>query len=124
MKINALFASIVSLFVLVACNTTPSIDAVQESVADDVEALLLEDNNEDAYFRMDRFFLDANPEPLVYTGVLKATYFYKNRTGRWDSRNLRWIATQDSTKMYRNVTIRYRDKKYDHCTIEIAAPTK
>ncbi len=122
MKNNVLLVSLISLFASVACNSTPSIDAVQDSVADDVEALLTEDNNEDTYFRLDRFFLDANPEPLIFTGVLKATYFYKNRVGKWDSRNMRWITTRDSTKMYRNVTIRYRDKKYDHYTIEIAAP--
>ena len=122
MKVNHFLAIIVLAFLASACKSAPTIDEVESSVADDVEELLMEDNNDEKYFRMDRFFLNENPNPLVYTGVLKATYFYKNRTGKWDARNLRWIPTQDSLKMYRDVTIKFRDNKYDQYTIEIAAP--
>ena len=122
MKSITLCSIIVSGLFLIACNSTPSIDEVENAVKDGVEALLTEDNNADKHFRMDRFFLSENPEPLVYTGTLKTTCFYKNPTGEWDRRNLRFIATLDSLKMYRKVTIKFRDKKYDYYTIEIAAP--
>ena len=124
MKIELFFASIVSLFLLASCSYTPTIEEVQEGVAEEVESLLTEDNNEDTYFRLERFFLNENPEPLVYTGVLKTTYYYKNPLGKWDPRRMQWLATQDSTKLYRDVMVRFRDKKYEHYTIEISAPNK
>ena len=45
-------------------------------------------------------------------------HFYKNKPGKWDSKRLRWIATHDRMKVYRNVTIKYRGT-FDAYTISI-----
>ena len=69
---------------------------------------------------MDRYFLSEQVDDLTYKGTLKATAFY-NKT-RWDRKRLEFVAdVPDSTKLYRTVIIKFRDKKYDYYTISIQA---
>lgn len=44
------------------------------------------------------------PEPLIYTGHVNQMIYFKG----------------DSIKVYRDVKIKFRDSKYDFCTIEIS----
>ena len=118
-KLLTTFA-IATLLSLIGCSTVPSIEKVQESTADGVESLLTEDNNEELSLRMDRYFLSEQVDDLTYKGTLKATAFY-NKT-RWDRKRLEFVAdVPDSTKLYRTVIIKFRDKKYDYYTISIQA---
>ena len=109
MRRIAICGIIVFSIMMTACSKEPTIDEVEQSSADAVERLLTEDNNEDLYLRLDRFFLDEHPDKLTYTGTLKATAFYKNKLGKWDSSRVRWVATTDSLKLYRSVEIKFRD---------------
>lgn len=102
-----------------ACDWIPSIDKVEKETRESVEELLTEDNNQDAFFRLDRYFLDEQLDLRTYTGSMKATYFYKNEHGKWNSRRGGWVATQDSLKVYWSVTIKYRGWKFDAYTISI-----
>ena len=112
--------AITTLLSLFGCSTVPSIEEVQENTAAGVESLLTEDNNEELSLRMDRYFLNEQVDDLTYKGKLKATAFY-NKT-RWDRKRLELVAdVPDSTKLYRTVIIKFRDKKYDYYTISIQA---
>ena len=112
--------TITTLLFLIGCSIAPSIEKVQESTADGVESLLTEDNNEELSLRMDRYFLSEQVDELTYKGTLKATAFY-NKT-RWDRKRLEFVSdVPDSTKLYRSVIIKFRDKKYDYFTITIQA---
>lgn len=112
--------AITTLLFLFGCSTVPSIEEVQESTAAGVESLLTEDNNEELSLRMDRYFLNEQVDDLTYKGKLKATAFYNKP--RWDRKRLELVAdVPDSTKLYRTVIIKFRDKKYDYCTISIQA---
>lgn len=106
-----------TLLTFVGCSSVPSIEEVQEETKEGVEELLTEDNNKELSLRMDRFFLSEQVDDLTYKGTLKATAFYKS--SRWDSRRYRIIEVPDSTKLYRTVIIKFRDKKYDFYTISI-----
>ena len=105
--------------VLSSCWYSPDIDLVEEETRDDVERLLTEDNNKDTYCRLDRYFLSEHPDDLTYTGFLKGMYFYNNR--RYDFNRYKFITFKDSTKFYRNVVVKFRDKNYDHFVISISA---
>lgn len=96
------------VFLLSSCNNSPSPQDVQEMVKDEVEELLTENNSEAIWFRMDRFFLMDNPEPLTYTGSLKCTVFYN-----------RYYSGLDSLYQYRDVVIKFQSNKYDYYYIEI-----
>ena len=105
--------------ILSSCWYSPDIDLVEEETRDDVERLLTEDNNKDTYCRLDRYFLSEHPDDLTYTGFLKGMYFYNNR--RYDFNRYKFITFKDSTKFYRNVVVKFRDKNYDHFVISISA---
>ena len=109
--------ALVALLSLIGCSTAPSIEKVEESTAKGVEELLTEDNNAELSFRMDRYFLSEQVDELTYKGSLKATAFYKSP--KWDSNRFKMIEVPDSTKLYRTVIIKFRDKKYDSYTIQI-----
>ena len=109
--------ALTTLFALIGCSTAPSIEDVQESTAEGVESLLTEDNNENLFLRMDRYFLSEQVDELTYKGTLKATAFYKSP--KWDDRRYKFVDVPDSTKLYRTVIIKFRDKKYDYYTISI-----
>lgn len=119
MKKGVIILSFIGVLGLTACSWVPSIDEVEKETREGVEELLTEDNNEDKFFRLDRYFLNEHPDLRTFTGTLKATYFYKNEHGKWDFRRLRWIAMQDSMKVYRKVIIKYRDLWYDAYTMSI-----
>lgn len=108
-----------TLLTLIGCSTAPSIEKVQESTAEGVEALLTEDNNEELSLRMDRYFLSEQVDELTYKGSLKATAFYKSSKADWNLHKI--VEVADSTKLYRTVIIKFRDKKYDYYTISIQA---
>lgn len=105
------------LLTLIGCSAIPSIEKVQESTTENVEALLTEDNNTNLSLRMDRYFLSEQVDELTYKGSLKATAFYKS--SKLDRGSHRIIEVPDSTKLYRTVIIKFRDKKYDYYTISI-----
>ena len=98
---------ILGAMLICSCSTKPDIQDVEDNTRADVESLLTEDNNGRLWLRMDRYFLSDDTQPLTYRGYLKATAFYRfyNRT--------------DSLKVYYDVTIKFRDKKYDWYTISI-----
>lgn len=109
--------TLAALLSLIGCSTAPSIEKVEESTAKGVEELLTEDNNENLSLRMDRYFLSEQVDELTYKGMLKATAFYKSAT--WDRNRFKVVEVPDSTKLYRTVIIKFRDKKYDYYTISI-----
>lgn len=108
---------ILGIILLHGCTTIPSIEKVQDATADSVEKLLTEDNNEELSFRMDRYFLSEQIDELTYKGTLKATAFILHR--KWDWNKNKFYNAKDSLKLYRTVTIKFRDKKYDYYTISI-----
>ena len=63
--------------------------------------------------------LSEQVDDLTYKGTLKATAFYKS--SKWDSKRYKFVDVPDSTKLYRTVIIKFRDKKYDYYTISIQA---
>lgn len=99
------------------CNIQPSIEKVEESSRDTVEQLLTEDNREDVYLRMDRYFLSEKQDLLTYVGTVKATLFYKDTD--WDWKRHEYVDKIDSIKLYRKVVVKFRDKKYNHYTVTI-----
>ena len=103
-------SAICLLFSLSGCSFAPSIEEVEEFTARAVEGLLVEDNNEELVLRMDRYFLSEKTDELTYVGSLKATALYY---GPWHK------SVPDSTKLYRTVTIKFRDRHYEHYTITI-----
>ena len=105
--------------VLSSCWYSPDIDLVEEETRDDVERLLTEDNNEDTYCRLDRYFLSEHPDDLTYRGTLKGTFFYDSR--HYDTSRHKFFTSKDSTRFYRNVVVKFRDKNYDHFVISISA---
>ena len=109
--------SLSALLTLIGCSSVPSIEKVQESSAEGVESLLTEDNNEELSYRLDRYFLSEQVDDLTYKGSLKATAFYKSPGYDWDRHDI--VYKEDSTKFYRTVIIKFRDKKYDYYTISI-----
>ena len=109
--------SLSALLLSIGCSTIPSIETVQESSAESVESLLIEDNNEELSYRLDRYFLSEQVDDLTYKGTLKATAFYKSPDYDWNSHQ--FVDKEDSTKFYRTVIIKFRDKKYDYYTISI-----
>lgn len=117
-RLLTIFA-LTTLFFLAGCSLAPSIDRVQEDTAEGVEELLTEDNNEKISLRLDRYFLSEQVDDLTYKGTLKATAFYKS--SKWDSKRYKFVDVPDSTKLYRTVIIKFRDKKYDYYTISIQA---
>lgn len=106
-----------TLLTLVACTSAPSIEKVQEETTDDVENLLTEDNNDELYFRFDRYFLSEQVDDLTYKGTVKSTAFYQDR--KWDDNKHKFVNGIDSLKLYRTVIIKFRDKKYDYYTVTI-----
>ena len=108
-----------SLLLLMGCSSAPKIEDVEKDTKDGVEQLLTEDNNDELTLRLDRYFLSEQVDDLTYKGTLKATAFYKSP--QWDSNRLKIVQVPDSTKLYRNVVIKFRDKKYDYYTISIQA---
>ena len=108
-----------SLLFMMGCSFAPKIEDVEKSTKEGVEELLTEDNNDELSFRLDRYFLSEQVDEMTYKGTLKATAFYNSP--KWDSNRFKVIQVPDSTKLYRTVIIKYRDKKYDHYTISIKA---
>ena len=110
-------SALATIFLLASCSIAPSIEEVEESTTEGVEELLTEDNNVELSLRMDRYFLSEQVDELTYKGTLKATAFYKS--SKWDSRRYKFVEVPDSTKLYRTVIIKFRDKNYDTYTISI-----
>ena len=115
MKKQIVILSLICL--LASCVSAPTIDEVETQTREGVEELLTEDNNENLSFRLERYFLTEQTDDLTYVGTLKATAFYKDK--RWNDRTLRIQEVLDSTRLYRSVEIKFRDKKYQHYTISI-----
>lgn len=107
------------LFFVMGCSSAPKIEEVEKDTKEGVEQLLTEDNNEELTLRLDRYFLSEQVDDLTYKGTLKATAFYKS--SKWDKNRFKIVEVPDSTKLYRNVIIKFRDKKYDYYTISIQA---
>lgn len=95
---------LIGALLIVSCNKAPSIEKVQNYSAQRVEELLSEKNNEQVQGKVVEYWLDDNPEPLIYTGHVNQMMYFKG----------------DSIKVYRDVKIKFRDSKYDFCTIEIS----
>ena len=111
--------AIASLLFMMGCSSVPKIEDVERDTKEGVEQLLTEDNNEGLSLRLDRYFLSEQVDDLTYKGTLKATAFYKS--SKWDSNRYKIVEVPDSTKLYRTVIIKFRDKKYDYYTISIQA---
>lgn len=86
-------------------NNAPSIDEVESMTKKGVEDLLSEDDDKNHYYKLDRYFLTEQTDLLTYTGNLKATYY--------------WYG--NSSKVYRRVTIKFSDNKFERYTISIKA---
>lgn len=93
---------------LLSCTTNLSISEVQNGTIEAAKELLEEDNNTDRYFRMDRYFIDENPDKFIYTGTLKSTLFYKS-----------YYTGLDSLKVYFDVIVKFQDTKYNAFTISL-----
>lgn len=102
---------------ITGCNTKPSIQEVCAETEDGVRELLMENYSDEIQLRMDRYFLDTQADELTYTGALKATAFFKNPT--WDSNKGVVVEVDDSISFYRNVKIKFLDKKYEEYSITI-----
>lgn len=119
----------IAIFMVAGCNIAPNIEVVEKESAKLVEELLTEDNNQERFVRLDRYFLSEKVDALTYTGTLKATVFYnttKFDEGKWrnNMRNNRYweddtVVVQDSTKFYKTVIVKFRDKRYNYYTVEI-----
>ena len=59
--------------IAIALSGAPSIESVERRVKSGVEDLLTEDNTNNNYYQLDRFFLSEQTDPLTYIGSLKAT---------------------------------------------------
>ena len=109
MKAIKLLALATATFILFGCkDKAPDIQKVQDATESSVEQLLTEDNNEQIYLRMDRYFLSEQTNPLTYEGYLKATAFFHIFPTR-----------TDSLKVYKKVVIKFQDKDYDAYSILI-----
>ena len=106
------------LLIMMGCSSVPKIEDVEEDSKEGVERLLTEDNNDKLTYRLDRYFLSEQVDDLTYKGILKATAFRKSQ--KFDSYRLEMVQVTDSTKLYRNVIIKFRDKRYDFYTISIS----
>ena len=109
----------VSAWVLVAlcavsCSDAPDIDDLKEDSAPLVEQLVTEDNTEKLSYRLDRYILDGHPDKLTYTGTVKVTAFTKETDAEGHVK-------VDSTKMYRDVEIKFRGTDYDKYTVNLYA---
>ncbi len=107
-----------SLLLMMGCSSVPKIEDVEEDSKEGVERLLTEDNNDKLTYRLDRYFLSEQVDDLTYKGTMKATAFRKSQ--KFDSYRLEMVQVTDSTKLYRNVIIKFRDKRYDFYTISIS----
>ena len=99
---------------MVSCSNAPDIDDLKEDSAPLVEQLVTEDNTEVLYYRLDRYILDGHPDKLTYTGTAKVTEFKKTTDADG-------VAKIDSTKMYRDVEIKFRGTDYDKYTVNMYA---
>lgn len=111
---NKLFVvswALVALFVA-ACSNAPDIDDLKDNSAPLVEQLVTEDNTEALSYRLDRYILDGHPDKLTYTGTVKVTAFTKETDAEGNVK-------VDSTKMYRDVEIKFRSTDYDKYTVNM-----
>lgn len=96
--------------IAIALSGAPSIESVERRVKSGVEDLLTEDNTNNNYYQLDRFFLSEQTDPLTYIGSLKATYYWKS-----------WNGSFQNQRVYKDVIIKFRDKNYESYTISIKA---
>ncbi len=98
----------------VSCSNGPDIDDLKEDSAPLVEQLVTEDNTEILSYRLDRYILDGHPDKLTYTGTVKVTAFMREKDAEGN-------VQVDSTKMYRDVEIKFRGTDYDKYTVNLYA---
>ena len=108
---------IIGTLLFVSCNTAPDIQKLTELTRPEVENLITEDNNDETYIRLDRYFLSEKPDDRTYIGSVKMTAFYKHT--KWNFSTLMREEVVDSLKLYKEVIIKFTDNKYDYYTIHI-----
>ena len=112
-KLTVAAWALVALYA-VSCSNGPDIDDLKEDSAPLVEQLVTEDNTEKLSYRLDRYILDGHPDKLTYTGTVKVTAFTKETDAEGNVK-------VDSTKMYRDVEIKFRGTDYDKYTVNLYA---
>ena len=95
-----------------SCSNAPDIDDLKENSLPLVEQLVTEDNTEKLSYRLDRYILDGHPDKLTYTGTVKVTAFTREVDAAGN-------VQVDSTKMYRDVEIKFRGTDYDKYTVNM-----
>ncbi len=106
---------VIGLICLCSCSKEPSIVEVENGTYSTVEALFNElaidsfngagiDVNE---CRIDRYFIYEHPDDLTYKGTLKGTV------------KVNFLFVYDSVKVYKPVTVKFMDKKYERFSVHI-----
>lgn len=108
---------VLSVLCLCSCSREPSILDVENGSYDTVETLFAEMVTEYLHeagisreiweCRMDKYFLYEHPDDLTYKGTLKGTILVFDYN------------QNDSVKVYKPVTIKFIDKKYERYAVQI-----
>lgn len=112
------FLSLAALL-LFGCTSSTSIEDVQEEFAFTIEQLLLGECINNVPLHISRFYLDEQPDNLTYKGGVFAAVV--TPALRPVPGQERWKATTDSSTIFRKVTIKFDDEKYEGCHISMVA---
>lgn len=97
---------LITILCIIGCNVAPTFEQIEEAVAPKIEEMILETSNSLIQTKVINFWLDEHPSPLIYTGHLNQMIYFED----------------DSLKLYKNVEVKFRDKKYNFYTLEISIP--